>query len=194
MNNPFRIGERAYLRPIDAEDAPFLQRWVNDPDVNRYLGSYLPVNGARERDWVDGLYKEPDDVVLLIALKEGDRPIGCCGLHQKRHDRPARSAELGILIGEKDCQDRGYGGEAMRLLCEYGFNRLNLHRIGLRVYDYNRRAIRCYEKVGSLVEGMLRDGHRADGEWHDVVMMGLLEHEFRADGLKAAALCQRNAI
>lgn len=195
MKNPFRIGDRIYLRPVEVEDVPVLQKWVNDPEVNQYLGVYLPYNAVREREWVEGLYKDPANVVLVIALIEGDRPIGNCGLHQLRMDPPNRCAELGIVIGEPEFQNRGYGAEAMRLLCGYGFNRLNLHRIGLRVYEYNRRAIRCYEKVGFRREGALREGRFLDGRWHDVVLMGLLEHEFRGEAAApAVARCQEEAL
>lgn len=191
MRNACVVGERVYLRPIEVEDAPLLQKWINDPEVNRYLGVYLPCNEAREREWVQGLYRDLNGIVLLIVLREGDRPIGNCGFHAVHV--PNRSAELGILIGEEEFQGRGYGAEAMRLLCGYGFNRLNLHRIGLRVYAYNRRAIRCYEKVGFRHEGAQREARFLDGRWHEILMMGILEQEFRGSaGVPAALTCQEN--
>jgi RimJ/RimL family protein N-acetyltransferase len=192
MKNPFSIGERIYLRPAELDDAPLFQQWINDPEVNQFLGAFMPVNGVREKEFLEGLYKEPGNAVLVIALKDGDRPIGSCGLHQLRMDFPNRSAELGILIGDKEHQDRGYGSEAMRLLCAYGFGRLNLHRIGLRVYEYNRRAIRCYEKAGFRVEGAVREGRYFNGAYYDVVLMGLLAREFRGEreGAPVAASCQ----
>jgi RimJ/RimL family protein N-acetyltransferase len=193
MKNPFRIGERVYLRPVEVEDVPLLLKWINDPEVNRFLGAFQPYNAVREREWVEGLYKQPGDSVLLIVLKEDDRPIGSCGLHQLRMDVPNRCCELGILIGEPEFQSRGYGAEAMKLLCDYGFNRLGLRRIGLRVYEYNRRAIRCYEKVGFREEGRLREARFIDGQFCDVVMMGLLEREFRGEeGAALAARCQED--
>ncbi len=189
MKNPFSVGERIYLRPVELEDVPLLQGWINDPEVNRFLGAFMPINGVREREWIEGLYKEPGNMVLLIVLKDGDVPIGSCGLHSMRMDFPNRSAELGILIGEKAFQNQGYGVEAMRLICAYGFNRLNLNRIGLRVYDYNKRAIRCYEKVGFSVEGRIREGRFIEGEYYDVILMGLLVREFRNEEQAAKAAC-----
>ncbi|MBI2931807.1 MAG: GNAT family N-acetyltransferase, partial [Planctomycetes bacterium] len=191
--NPFRVGERLYLRPLEVEDVPLVERWINDPEVNRYLAISWPMNAVREREWIEGLYKEWGSSVFLVVLKEGDRPIGNCGLHFDRADFPNRCAELGIMIGEKEFQDCGYGGEAMRLLCDYGFNRLNLRRIGLRVYAYNRRAIRCYEKAGFRAEGSLREARFLDGQWYDVVIMGLLDREFRGENAgPGRVLCQQD--
>lgn len=177
MANAFRMGRRIYFRPIELEDAPLLARWINDPEVHQGLMLLHPKNLVREREWVEGLGKKPEDVVFLIVLKEGDRPIGSCGLHQIHAAN--RKAVFGILIGEKDCWNQGYGGEALRLICEYGFNSLNLHRIELQVYAYNERAIRCYAKQGFREEGRRREARFWNGRYWDLVDMGILEHEFR---------------
>ena len=67
-----------------------------------------------------------------------------------------RSAEFGIMIGDKTYWNRGYGTEAVRLLCQHGFNTLNLNRIFLHVFENNPRAIRAYEKAGFILEGRER--------------------------------------
>ena len=61
----------------------------------------------------------------------------------------------------------------------FGFNQLNLNRIGLEVYEYNERACRCYEKVGFRKEGRQRDGRFWDGRYWDVLQYGLLANEWR---------------
>lgn len=178
MENRFREGGRIFLRPLEVSDLDLLQGWVNDPEIHQFLGRNLPVNKVREREWLENQGKSESDVVVGIALKEDSRLIGSCGLH--RIALPNRSAELGILIGDAASQSRGYGSEAMRLLCGFGFDSLGLHRIELRVYAYNPRAIRCYGKCGFRVDGILREGRFWAGEWHDILVMSLLEHEWRS--------------
>lgn len=178
MDNRFREGERVYFRPLELSDLDLLQGWVNDPEIHQYLARVLPINKVREREWIEGLGKSESDVVFGVALKDGDRLVGSCGLH--RIQLPNRSAELGILIGDRAAQNRGLGSEAMRLLCAFGFDSLGLHRIELRVYAYNPRAIRCYEKCGFRVDGLLREGRFWAGQWHDILVMSLLEHEWRS--------------
>ncbi len=57
---------------------------------------------------------------------------------------------------------------------------MNLHRVSLRVLDYNVRAQRCYEKCGFLVEGRARQERFRDGRWCDEILMAILQHEFRS--------------
>jgi diamine N-acetyltransferase len=56
---------------------------------------------------------------------------------------------------------------------------LNLNRIFLRVYENNPRAIRAYEKTGFVHEGRLRQGHFHNGEYLDVLLMGVLRAEWQ---------------
>jgi diamine N-acetyltransferase len=85
-----------------------------------------------------------------------------------------RSGELQIRIGDAASRGRGLGTEAVRLLCDFGFADLNLHRIYLHVFASNSRAIGAYEKAGFVREGLLRQAAYIDGQWVDVVLMGLI--------------------
>jgi RimJ/RimL family protein N-acetyltransferase len=177
MRNPFLIGERLYLRPLEESDIPTCLRWINDPEVTRTLASYRPINELREREWFQGQYKDEHNIILAIALKGSDKHIGNISLDGI--DWKERQAELGIIIGEKDEWDKGYGSEAISLMLGYGFDRLGLHRIYLRVYENNPRAIRCYEKAGFRREGVMRESHFSEGRYWDTILMGLLEGEWR---------------
>jgi RimJ/RimL family protein N-acetyltransferase len=100
--------------------------------------------------------------VLVIEVKdqspqEDYLPIGTCQFH--KIDERNRSAEIGIMIGEKAYWNQGFGTETVRLLFEHGFATLSLHRIWLQVYENNKRAIRAYEKAGFQYEGKFREGH-----------------------------------
>jgi RimJ/RimL family protein N-acetyltransferase len=66
----------------------------------------------------------------------------------------------------------------MRLMVNYGFKELNLHRIELDVFAFNTRAIRVYENIGFKREGLLRDTLFYDGEFHDTVLMSILEDDW----------------
>lgn len=70
--------------------------------------------------------------------------------------------------------------EAIRLIVGHGFEQLGLHRIQLEAYAYNHRALRVYEKVGFVVEGIRREVEFRDGEWVDEMLMALLDHQWAA--------------
>jgi RimJ/RimL family protein N-acetyltransferase len=93
-------------------------------------------------------------------------------------DELNRCADLRISLFYEDDFGRGYGTEALRLVLDYAFNTLKLHRVGLDVFDYNARAIHVYEKLGFRREGVLRDALYYDGAFHDSVLMSILEDEW----------------
>jgi len=66
-----------------------------------------------------------------------------------------------------------------QLVLRYAFETLKLHRVDLRVLSYNKRAIRCYEKCGFIIEGYEREGAYIEGQFETDVMMSILEHEYR---------------
>jgi len=55
---------------------------------------------------------------------------------------------------------------------------MNLHRVQLEVYDFNPRAMRCYEKCGFQVEGRQREALFRNGSYHDILIMGILREGF----------------
>jgi RimJ/RimL family protein N-acetyltransferase len=106
------------------------------------------------------------------------RAVGHARLHTL--DQAHRSARFAIGLFDVMVWSRGYGTEATRLVLRYAFEELGLHRVDLRVLEYNRRAIACYEKCGFVREGLERDSALVAGEWQSDVRMSILEHEYRA--------------
>ncbi len=185
MLNAFRTGERIYFRPVEVEDGPLFQAWLNDPENHQFLKRTVPLNGAEEKRWLETLHEKRDQHMFAIALKEGERLIGNCGL--RVGELPHRSANLGIMLGVRELQGKGYGSEAMRLLLEYGFATLGLHRISLQVYENNPRAIRCYEKCGFRREGVRREERWWAGRWWTSFDYAILEHEWHSLSPRNAA-------
>jgi len=176
MNEPFLVGERIYLRPLDEGDLDRCLRWINDAGILARLGRRTPMSRAMEREWLANQYRSDRDLNMAIVVSDGDRHIGNCGFNEIDH--PNRSGVFGILIGERDAWGKGYGPEAARLVLEYGFGELNLHRISLCVHADNERAIRAYEKVGFRREGVLRDAYYRHGRYHDTLIMAVLASEW----------------
>jgi RimJ/RimL family protein N-acetyltransferase len=176
MQNPFLIGERIYLRPLDKVDLDRCLRWINDPLVTATLTMRFPMSRSQEENWILSHYKNQSDLPLAIIVKDEDQHIGNCGLHSI--DYVNRNAEFGIMIGEVDQWGKGYASEAARLIIDYGFKQLGMHRIFLHVYSHNERAQRAYEKVGFNQEGRMRESYFRDGRYHDTLIMSILESEW----------------
>jgi len=169
-------GEKVVLRALEPEDAELGHRWMNDPEVTRFLSMRFPLSMLQERKWAEQERDPMRDFTVIIETLDG-QPIGSCGLHGI--NAADRCAGLGISIGEKEYWSQGYGTDAMLTLCGFGFTQMNLHRIFLHVLAANARGIRCYEKCGFVHEGRLREAIFRHGSYHDVLAMGILAHEYR---------------
>ena len=172
-------GRLIRLRAREPEDEPLLYRWFNDPEVTEHLTLRYPLSHKTEREFIDRV-SNPDYAHVSFAIETLDgQMIGGCGLEDTSPE--SRSAVLGIAIGEKTFWDGGYGTDAMRTLCRFGFEMMNLHRIQLDVYANNARGLHVYEKIGFQLEVTKRQAVYKFGQYHDVHVMGLLEGELRMD-------------
>jgi RimJ/RimL family protein N-acetyltransferase len=175
-------GPRVRLRAVEPSDLESIMEWVGDQEITGYLSGFInPVSKEMEREWVEQASRDPGrplhDLRLVIETNDG-LYLGNIALHDINWR--SRNAEVGILIGKKEYLGKGYGTEAMLLMLEHGFERLNLHRIILRVFDFNQRAIKSYEKCGFKKEGVLREDFFARGKYRDEIIMGILRREFLA--------------
>ncbi|MFI6478212.1 GNAT family N-acetyltransferase [Nonomuraea sp. NPDC050663] len=168
-------GELVRLRALEPADAEPMWRWNNDPDVTRWMFRRHPESLAQITRRFAALPAEP----AFFGIEPlGERRL--IGSTRLRDLSPADgSAELDLRIGDRDFWGRGYATDAMRVICRHGFDELRLHRIALTVVAANVAAVRVYEKIGFVTEGVRRACFPRDGVWHDMVLMGLLEGELR---------------
>ena len=128
--------------------------------------------------WEKDFDKHLEDRAHQEFVIEADgKIIGSIGLHADVNRR-AGSGELGIAILDPDYLGKGYGRDAIETFLDWTFRILNLRRIKLETLATNERALRCYEACGFRREGLLREDEYSDGEYRDVVVMGLLRGEW----------------
>lgn len=151
------VGNLVYLSPVSTEDAQRWTEWLNDPSITIPLGdeSYETITLELTEGWIREYVKEQTNIFHIVKNAD-DKPIGRILLFGVNHVN--RNANIGLFIGEKGEQGKGYGREAMELLIDYGFNLLNLHSIMLGVFSFNKNAINLYKKwvLKKLEEGEMR--------------------------------------
>jgi RimJ/RimL family protein N-acetyltransferase len=175
MQNPFIVGERLYLRPLEpAQDNHAYSTWMNDAEIRRYFSVY-PTSDTRGRERLDNLYKDTRHILFGVALKEDNRLIGMVGL--KDINLLNQSAEFYVII-DGSFQGKGYGTEATRLMIRYGFLELNLNRIQTQDMDENIGGWRADEKAGFKHEGTIREAIARFGKYHDVRIYSILKREY----------------
>ncbi|MDC4205803.1 MAG: GNAT family protein [Candidatus Manganitrophus sp.] len=85
-----------------------------------------------------------------------------------------RLADIGLLIGEKDCWGKGYATEAIQLVSDYAFNVLNLHKVAAGCYGPNEGSARAFQKAGFVVEGVRKEQFYTNGSYVDDILLGLI--------------------
>jgi RimJ/RimL family protein N-acetyltransferase len=170
------VGKKCYLSPIDPNDAEKYTEWLNDMEILVNLQLYNSVISLEnEKGLLGALANDHNYAIIDTAINE---LIGNCGFMDI--DYVNQTAETGIFIGNKNYWNKGYGTEALSLLIDYGFKALNLHNIMLRVYEFNRKAIKCYEKTGFKHIGKRREGLHRNLEKYNILFMDILKDEFYA--------------
>ena len=176
-------GNRVILRPMRRSDINYFLKWFTDPEVTQYLAAiYLPMTEMADEKFIEelGTSRSQTQVIFVIEATEGESniPIGnttLSAINPKDH-----LATFGIAIGEKAYWSKGYGTEAARLLVNYGFEQLNLHRISSGAVAFNERSIRMHLSVGFREEGRERELLFKNGKFHDYVIFGLLRAEWKS--------------
>ncbi len=174
------LGERVRLRGLREDDLPTLARWEMDPGRMATLSNWVapPSEAAAKERIAKWSANDKDDLGFAIETRQDPLTlIGHIGLFGARPKD--RCATIGIALG-RDHLGRGFGTDAMRVIVDYAFREMGLHRVQLQVAAFNPAGIRAYQKAGFVEEGRHRGSVWHDGQWYDEVMMSVLDHEWDA--------------
>jgi len=169
-------GRKVVLRAIEPSDLPNYVRWFADTEVQAYFGMYEPMSLAQEQSWYQ--HQNESHNAMNFAIEFEGQHVGGCGFVSINTRN--QNSEVGLFIGEKKLWDQGLGKDALATLVAYAFDYLNLHRVYLRVFAENLRAVHAYEQVGFRHEGRFRESEWRHGRWHDMLSMSILRPEWEA--------------
>lgn len=163
--------KRIVIRPALEGDVEFILKAESDPENAEGI---LP--WSREQHLL--AIADPDIEYWMIEADSASRVAGFMifrGLGNQD-----KSIELKrILITEKGC---GFGREALQLAKQIAFDVFGAHRFWLDVFTGNQVAQRLYESEGFVVEGLLRECHKVAGKYKSLIILSILEHEYRRRG------------
>ncbi len=166
------------LAAVMPEDYPLIARWYQDADfMRRYDASpAMPKTVAEVTKYIEEQQQSPTAFPFAVRLLADDALIGYLEVDGILWNHGTGWVSLGI--GDADYRGRGYGYAAMCLGLDFAFGELNLRRVQLTVFAYNVPAITLYERLGFRREGVFREFMHRDGEFHDMLLYGLLRREW----------------
>lgn len=145
-NTPEQLRSKVTLIPViqSIENRHNWLTWLNDPDINKWMYSDKPYTLEEVYRWIDRVVSDPKRHYFSI-LSEG-KPVGFVSLREDH--KPSNTAEIGIVIGEKDQQSRGIGKETIKQVLEYAKNETSITTIRANIKPNNEKSIRLFTSFG----------------------------------------------
>jgi RimJ/RimL family protein N-acetyltransferase len=173
-------GPRIQLTALTEDDIPTLVRWYQDPDFLRLFDSRpaYPKTPAELSKWLEELAKDKDTFAFAVRPLDGDELLGY--LEVDGVDWQHGACGMGLGFGDPSNWGQGYGYEATELGLRYAFYELNMHRVTITVFGFNERSMALAEKAGFQQEGVFRERLQRDGKRYDMLLYGILRHEWEA--------------
>lgn len=174
------IDEELVLRDWQPDDAAELFKLVDHS--RQHLRQWFP--------WVDMTQKADHSLQfiqqsrsrqrnqegLTLAIVYNRKIVGSMGMHEWNHQ--LKKAQIGYWIAE-DYQGKGIVHRCLNGFIDFLFNRVGLNKVEIQFMVSNKRSAAVSERLGCKVEGIIRQGYILNGNYHDLVITGLLKTEWK---------------
>ncbi|ANE85729.1 MULTISPECIES: GNAT family protein [Bacillus] len=172
-----RSKEVIKLESFKKSDFKQLINWINSEEfLIQWSGNAFtfPLDEQQLEKYIESA----NTLAFKVVDEETSDVIGHISLGQI--DNINKSARIGkVLVGNTKMRGRSIGKHTMKAVLHIAFDELKLHRVTLGVYDFNTSAISCYEKIGFVKEGLLRESKRVGETYWNLWEMSMLEYEWK---------------
>lgn len=168
-------GKAVRLTAFEKRHLEKTRTWVNREDLAGFLDRARPVSEHEHSLWYENIIERQDCLFFAVETLPAEiAPVHIGNVWLWNIDTRHRKAELRVLIGEANGQNKGLGTEAISLLSQFAFKRMNLHKVYAYVLETNPRARKSFEKAGYLLEGELKQDRWQDDRYIDVALLSCL--------------------
>ncbi len=169
-------GNHIRLRPLTHEDLPLKVQWYNDPDIRKTLILDEVFELEKTVRWFETIKDCPSRQDLMIET-DSARPIGTISL--VNIDPKQKTAEIVLVIGNKEYWGKGVMLEAESLLIQYAFEKMGIEKIWAQTRPENIASLITMKKLGFRIEGTLRKETIVVGRRIDIIHLGILPEDFK---------------
>lgn len=164
------------LRKIQESDLQDIIKWRTNPEVTRYMYTDPVLDMDTQRKWLKKINSTDDNLYWIIEIDNVS--IGVISIN--KIDELNKKCTWGYYIGNTSFRGRGIARSLECNIYDYVFDKLKLNKLCSEVFEFNDKVVKIHEKFGSEIEGMLKDHIFKNGQFYNVVTMGMLADKWHS--------------
>ncbi len=172
-------GDLISLHAVEKEDLKQLMDWRNNTQFRKYFREFNELNMAQQEEWFnEKVIKDPTTLMFSIRKNDTNELIGCCGFVYINWVH--KHADLSLYIGWENAyiDDEGFAKESCKILLNYGFDELSLHKVWTEIYEFDDKKYSLYKSLHFKQDGILRQNYWYGGQWWNSRILSILNSEF----------------
>lgn len=163
-------GKAIYLRALEPEDIDFLYKLENTESIWEVSETQVPYSRFLLKEYLKNSHKDiyTTKQLRLVICKLDEEVIGFVDIYDFNplHLR----AGIGIVILEDAERGKGYGAEALQLVCNFGFKHLNLHQLYASIAEDNQVSMKVFENCGFIKSAIKKDWNYSNGTFKNELL------------------------
>lgn len=163
-------GEKLYLRALEPEDLDFIYQIENDESIWEISATQTPYSRFLIKQYLENahqdIYEAKQLRLVMVNLKKEN--IGLIDLFD--FDPKNKRVGVGLLIAKGEHRHKGYGKEALQLVCEYAFKHLHMHQVYANIGEDNEASIKLFESLDFMQIGVKRDWTFVSGKFKNEIL------------------------
>lgn len=158
-------GEKLYLRALEPEDLEFIYQIENDESIWEISATQTPYSRFLIKQYLENAHQDIYEAkqVRLVIVNMKKESIGLIDLFE--FDPKNKRVGVGLLIAKSEHKHKGYGKEALQLVCNYAFTHLHVHQVYANIGEDNTASIKLFENLGFQQIGVKRDWNYVNGDY-----------------------------
>ena len=161
------------LKKVQRKHLDLIIKWRNNMDIMKYNTQFFLLNMEHEKKWFNEVTQKNSKQKIFV-FEYDKKVIGVGGLIHL--DTENRSADIAIILGDTKVHGKGLGPIILQMLVIYGFHKMNLHRIGADIIEYNRISLKLFEKLDFKKEAVFKDYLWRFGRWWKMYKYSIINY------------------
>jgi diamine N-acetyltransferase len=167
-------GDKIYLRALEPEDLDFVHAVENNEEFWEVSATQTPYSRFMIKQYLENAHRDIYDVkqLRLVICDLKDKEVGLIDIFD--FEPKDRRAAIGILIADASERGKGYGAEALELICNYCFKHLSMHQVYANITGGNEKSVKLFENLGFEKVGAKKDWTYFEGRFKNEILYQLI--------------------